>query len=124
MKKKCNVGVIVFVLVISSIFLTLTALAEDDNRFHDKATAAENDRQDDDVLTDEIKSKVASILFQYNPDTLTASDAKAINNAFRESGIHRGSAQQEAIKAAGFDPQKISHLDPPPEKYRERKPEN
>ncbi len=67
------------------------------------------------TLTDELKSKVADILSKYNPDSLTAADAKAINNAFREAGIRRGAAQQEAIKATGFDPRKISCLDPPPD---------
>ena len=66
------------------------------------------------VNTDEQKALVASILSEYDAENLTAEDAKAINNAFREAGIRRGPGQQEAIEAAGFDPGKISSLDPPP----------
>ena len=67
-------------------------------------------------LSDEQKAKVVSILSRYDSSKLTAADAKAINNAFREAGIRQGPGQQEAIEAAGFDPQKISSLDPPPDR--------
>ena len=62
---------------------------------------------------------VAAILKNYNAATLTSIDARAINDAFRQAGVRQGDAQKEAIKAAGFDPQKISSLDPPPEKNGE-----
>jgi len=65
-------------------------------------------------ITDELKAKVKAILSQYDPSSLTAEDAKAINNAFRAAGIRRGPGQRDAIRAAGFDPKKISTLDPPP----------
>jgi len=61
-------------------------------------------------------AQVAAILSKYNPSSLTAADAKAINDAFRSAGIRRGPEQKQAIEAAGFDPRKISSLDPPPEK--------
>lgn len=63
----------------------------------------------------DITAKVAAVLARYDPAKLTAADAKAINNAFRQAGVKRGRAQQEAIAAAGFDPHTISKLDPPPE---------
>jgi len=69
-------------------------------------------------LSDEQKARVASILSQYNASSLTAADAKAINNAFREAGIRRGPGQRAAIEAAGFDPEKIRTLDPPPDRKR------
>jgi len=72
-------------------------------------------------LTPELLSKVAAILSPYSPSSLTAADAKAINNAFRKAGIRRGPGQPEAIKAAGFDPEKIRSLDPPPK--RKQQPE-
>ncbi len=62
---------------------------------------------------------MAAILSNYDPANLTVADAKAINNAFREAGIRRGPGQKTAIESAGFDPQKISSLDPPPEKARQ-----
>ncbi len=68
------------------------------------------------VLTDELKTKVAAILSKYDAASLTEADAKAINNAFRESGVRRGPGQKEAIEAAGFDPRIISSLDPPPDR--------
>jgi|GEM_PF-2801570 len=63
-------------------------------------------------------AKVVAILSKYSPSSLTAAEAKAINNAFRHAGIRRGPGQPEAIKAAGFDPEKIRALDPPPPEQR------
>jgi hypothetical protein len=65
-------------------------------------------------LTDEQKAVVASILSQYDASSLTAENAKAINNAFRKAGIRNGPDLREAVKAAGFDGKTISTLDPPP----------
>ncbi len=61
-------------------------------------------------------STVAAILKNYNANTLTKTDARAINDAFRQAGVRQGEAQKAAIEAAGFNPQKISSLDPPPDK--------
>ena len=69
-------------------------------------------------LSDEQKTAAASILAQYDPDTLTGEDAKAINEAFRKAGIRRGADQREAIESAGFDPEKIRNLAPPPHEKR------
>ena len=69
-------------------------------------------------LSNEQKTRVVSILSQYDSTSLTVEDAKAINNAFREAGIRKGPGQREAIEAAGFDAKKISALDPPPDRKR------
>lgn len=70
------------------------------------------------AYTPEQTAKVAEILRKYSPENLTAEDARAINNAFRVAGIRRGPGQSEAVKAAGFYPEKIRALDPPPAKKR------
>jgi len=79
-----------------------------------KKCATEQDQKPDGQMTNELKATVISILSNYDPSTLTAEDARAINQAFRDSGVRRGPGQKEAIEAAGFDPEKISALDPPP----------
>ncbi len=74
------------------------------------------DQKPDGQMTSELKAKVISILSDYNPSTLTVDDARAINQAFREAGVRRGAGQKAAIEAAGFNPEKISELDPPPDR--------
>ena len=81
-----------------------------------------NPGQGQQSLTDEQKARVVDILSQYNASSLTAEDAQAINNAFREAGIRQGPGQQEAIEAAGFDPLVISSLDPPPDRGGQGRP--
>ncbi len=66
------------------------------------------------TLTDEQTAQMKSILSKYNASSLTAADAKAIHKAFRDAGIRKGPGQRNAILAAGFDPEKIRDLDPPP----------
>ncbi len=68
------------------------------------------------VSTDELEARVKAILANYDASNLSKEDAIAINNAFRNAGIRRGPGQREAIIAAGFDPQTISSLDPPPKR--------
>jgi phosphatidylethanolamine-binding protein (PEBP) family uncharacterized protein len=67
------------------------------------------------TLTDEQKQKVKAILSNYNATTLTANDAKAIHEAFREAGLRGGPAAEEAISEAGFNPEKLHDLAPPPD---------
>ncbi len=55
-----------------------------------------------------------TILAAYDSTTLTAADAKAINEAFRAAGLRQGPGLQAAIRAAGFSPERIGALDPPP----------
>jgi Raf kinase inhibitor-like YbhB/YbcL family protein len=75
------------------------------------------DRQgDSQPLTAEQKGRVKGILSKYSAASLTAKDAKAINEAFREAGLRNGPGLQEAIREAGFEPEKIGELDPPPDR--------
>jgi len=73
-------------------------------------------REESQSLTAEQKAQVKSILSKYNESSLTADDARAINNAFRDAGLRNGPALQQAIKDAGFVPEKIGALAPPPDR--------
>ncbi len=64
-------------------------------------------------LTPEQTATIKKILSKYNPAALTAADAKAIHEQFRQAGIHAGPETKSAITAAGFDPEKLRTLDPP-----------
>lgn len=69
-------------------------------------------------LTDEQKNTIQSILSNYDPDNLTADDAKAIFKSFREAGIRPAQGMKEAIGAAGFDAEQLRTMgmgDKPPE---------
>ena len=58
--------------------------------------------------------KIKKILSGYHASELTAADAKSIQDQFREAGIHSGPENNSAIKAAGFDPEKLRQFAPPP----------
>ena len=60
------------------------------------------------------KEQVKAILSKYGAATLTADQAKAIHEAFRQAGLRAGPAMADTIKAAGFDPDKLRDLAPPP----------
>jgi phosphatidylethanolamine-binding protein (PEBP) family uncharacterized protein len=66
------------------------------------------------ALTEVQKEKVKAILLHYNASTLTANDAKKIHEAFREAGLRAGPATEDVIREAGFDPDKLRDLAPPP----------
>jgi hypothetical protein len=65
------------------------------------------------ILTDAQKDQVKSILSKYDSHSLTADQAKAIHEAFRQAGLRGGPAMADSIKAAGFDPDKLRDLAPP-----------
>ena len=65
-------------------------------------------------LTEAQQAQVKAILSKYDVSTLTADNAKAIHEAFRQAGIRGGPAINEAVKAAGFDPDRLRDLAPPP----------
>jgi hypothetical protein len=67
-------------------------------------------------VTSEQKTQIKTILSGYDPATLTAEQAKEIHEKFRAAGIHPGPETQDAIVAAGFDPEKLRTLAPPPGK--------
>jgi phosphatidylethanolamine-binding protein (PEBP) family uncharacterized protein len=66
------------------------------------------------TLTATQAEKVKQILSRYAAASLTAEDARAIHEAFREAGLRGGPAMNEAVKAAGMDPDKLRELAPPP----------
>jgi hypothetical protein len=66
-------------------------------------------------LTDAQKAAVKSILSKYNASKLTANDAKAIHRAFRDAGLKAGPGLNEAVTDAGWNPDKLRDLDPPPD---------
>jgi len=66
------------------------------------------------TLTAEQTAQIKTILSQYNASTLTADEAKSIHEKFREAGIHAGPETKDAIIDAGFDPEKLRTLAPPP----------
>lgn len=65
-------------------------------------------------LTAEQKAGVSAVLAPYNPDRLTADDAKAIKRALRDAGLRRSVVLDKAIRAAGFSPERLEILDPRP----------
>lgn len=81
------------------------------------------------TLTESQKEKVKGILVQYKPESLRAEQAKAIHESFREAGLRGVPETDEAVREAGFDPDQLRDLDPPPgrgdeKQQRERLPES
>lgn len=66
------------------------------------------------ALTTTQMAQVKAILSKYDANALTADQAKAIHEAFRETGVRGGPAMNETIRAAGFDPDQLRDLAPPP----------
>jgi len=64
-------------------------------------------------LSDEQKEKVKAILSNYNVDSLSADDAKAIHEAFRQAGLRIGREVETIMTEVGFSPQKLKELAPP-----------
>ncbi|HTY08906.1 MAG TPA: hypothetical protein VMF29_07055 [Candidatus Edwardsbacteria bacterium] len=77
---------------------------------------APQEQQQASALTAGQQATVASILAKYDKNSLTAADARAINDAFREAGLRGGPALRDAIAAAGYDPEAIGKLAPPPDR--------
>jgi phosphatidylethanolamine-binding protein (PEBP) family uncharacterized protein len=65
-------------------------------------------------LTTDQAAQVKAILSRYNSSTLTAESAHSVNEAFRAAGLRNGPGLQQAIRDAGFLPERIGELDPPP----------
>lgn len=66
------------------------------------------------AITEAQKEKMKAILSNYDATTLTANDAKAIHEAFREAGLRMEPNVESVIMEAGFDPEKLKELAPPP----------
>ena len=71
-----------------------------------------------DPLTDEQKKQVASILSNYDAENVTADDAKAIFQAFKEAGINPAPGLREAIEDAGFDAENLRSMAMPKDAQR------
>ena len=74
-------------------------------------------------ISSEQTSQIKKILSGYNPLKLTTEEAKAIQEKFRNAGIHAGPECDSVIRSAGFDPEKLRQLAPPPESKRTEKSE-
>lgn len=61
-------------------------------------------------LSADQKSVIEDVLSQYDASSLSADDAKAIVEAFKEAGIEPSSALQGAMSASGFDAKEIGDL--------------
>ena len=70
-------------------------------------------------LTDAQQAQVKAILAKYDAKSLTAEQAKAIHEAFRQAGMRGGPAMNDTVKAAGFDPDKLRDLAPPPDQAQQ-----
>ncbi|MEI8006841.1 MAG: hypothetical protein WCI48_11590 [Bacteroidota bacterium] len=81
----------------------------------DKQNPSQKPQQQAKTVTSEQASTIKKILSKYNASTLTAADAKAIMEQFKQAGIHAGPETGDAIRAAGFDPEKLKSLAPPPD---------
>ncbi|MEI8079243.1 MAG: hypothetical protein WCH61_06405, partial [bacterium] len=66
------------------------------------------------ALTAAQVQQVKELLAKYAGQVLTADQARAIHQAFRQAGLRGGPAMYDAIKAAGIDPDKLRDLAPPP----------
>lgn len=86
----------------------------------DKKTAQEQVE----TLTAEQIKKVNKILVDYNSESLSADEAKAIMDAIRDAKVPGGKGVEKAINAAGFDFEKIKKLAPPPARRDEKQKNN
>lgn len=103
MKKLTSVILVLFVLT----SLQLSAQQKEESREEGQETM--------ETITDAQKEKLKTILSNYDSQSLTAKDAKAIHEAFRETGLRAGPATADAMREIGFDPDKLRDLAPPPD---------
>jgi phosphatidylethanolamine-binding protein (PEBP) family uncharacterized protein/Spy/CpxP family protein refolding chaperone len=80
--------------------------------------------EDSESLTEAQKAQVKDILSKFDANALTAETARGIHEAFRQAGLRGGPAMADTLKAAGFDPDKLRDLAPPPGQAggRDRRP--
>lgn len=76
------------------------------------------------ALSAEQKTRVKAILSRYDAAALDAKSARAINDAFRAAGLRNGPGLIEAIREAGFSPERLGQLDPPPDRPAARSSES
>lgn len=61
-------------------------------------------------------AKIKTILAPYKPAGLTANEARTIKRTLRDAGFRRSRELDAALVAAGFSPEKMDVLDPPPQR--------
>jgi hypothetical protein len=100
---------------VSSIILVimLTVLTQVMSFCQNRQNPGQTSQGNTQTLTPAQVSAIKTILSKYNASKLTAADARAIHEKFREAGLHAGPETRDAIVAAGFDPEKLRTLDPP-----------
>jgi hypothetical protein len=70
-------------------------------------------------LSEDQQSQVLSILSKYDPENITAEDAKSIFSQFSDVGIQPMKGLKEAIESAGFDAEKLVSLAMPKDNAKE-----
>ena len=96
------------------IVIMLIVLIQGESISQDNQNPKQKNDKNSQTLTAEQTAQIKTILSQYNASTLTAKEAKETHEKFREAGIHAGPETKDAIIAAGFDPEKLRTLAPPP----------
>lgn len=95
------------------LVIMLTLLMQVMSFCQNKQNPGQNPPEKSQTLAPGQTATIKTILSKYNASKLTAADAKAIHEKFRDAGIHAGPETRDVIIAAGFDPEKLRALDPP-----------
>ena len=103
-------------------FLILISLIQGKNFCQSTQNPGQHPQQKSQALTPQQTATVKNILSKYDPSKLTSADAKAIHEKLREADLHGGPETNDAIRAAGFDPDKLRTLDPPPDEGKQGQP--
>ena len=101
---------IILIAVIVSGFLAGNGICQ-----QKQSSTQKPPQQNQQPITPDQAATIKKVLSKYDPAKLTAVEAKSIHDQFRQAGIHAGPETRDAIKAAGFDPDKLRTLDPPPD---------
>jgi hypothetical protein len=108
LSNKTKTSIILLFMILSFV----TGSCQDNQ--NTKQKPQEKPQEKPQAITAEQTQQIKKILSSYNPSKLTADEAKAIQGKFRDAGIHAGPETNSAIIAAGFDPDKLRILAPPP----------
>jgi len=100
--------------------MQVSAQQTETHRMDDREHRRHERRHTTEPLTDAQREEIKRILSQYDAATLSAEDARAIHKAFREAGLRGGPTRGDIIKEAGFDPDVLRDLAPPPDGRRQR----
>jgi hypothetical protein len=112
--KKTSFLVKTFVLAVFTIIFTGTGFCQNNKTQGTNQQQKQQSLTPQQATTTQQATTIKNILSKYDPKKLTAADAKAIHEKLRQAGIHAGPETRDVIIAAGFDPDKLRTLDPPP----------